>query len=245
MLPTAWARAFTRFPSAQRWLSLDDILTARFDRILYLDNDTFILGDIERLFRRFQGADLYAREEPTTRRSHIGYDSTYIDESIIRGLQRAEKVNPILPFNIGVVLMKRQVAQWLAQNVDLVFRYLMRFTSWLIKNSDVPDNEPFAIAAKELNLADASKGLKPLLYPSRNRWILDQFALWFTLAASSFKVGLFPLSSVLQADEFLSIGSRFREPHLIHYYSANSDYFIRWLSRFERSFARTRETRGK
>ena len=235
-LPSKWATVFAQYPLGQKWLSLDQILTKRFDRVLHIDNDTFILCDIEELFEKFQQADFCAREEPTTKRRHIAYDPTYIDESIISSLQHSEKVNRIIPFNTGVVLMKREVTEWLSRNLDLYLCYLMRFTIWLVKQTGTIADEPFLCAARRLNVAAASSRLWPLVYPSSNQWILDEFALWFTLATSKFKIRFFPLSAVLQGDEFPEIGTQWRAPRLIHYYSANADYFFdNWLPGVERS----------
>ena len=238
-LPAHWRDAFAQLPTWQKWLGLEDILSLQFDRVLYLDNDTFFLDNVENLFQRFYAADLYAREEPGTKRSHLGYDQTYIDESVVCNLFRSEKLRSLIPFNIGVMLMKRPVVEWFSQNLDVFFSYLIRFTTSLAQNRRAISDEPFVIAARQSNFRDGNTGLKPLVYPSRNQWILDQFALWFTLAASPFKVGLLPRASVLQGAEFLTIGKRLL-PSLVHYYSANFDYFCEWLGGFESHLRQTR-----
>jgi lipopolysaccharide biosynthesis glycosyltransferase len=99
-------------PSAGRWLlGLDRILAARsFEEVLYVDNDTYFLDDIERLFAGCLLGDIFAREEPLNRESHLGHDPRYIDELAVRDLVRSEEINPVIPFNMGVVLMKREVA---------------------------------------------------------------------------------------------------------------------------------------
>jgi hypothetical protein len=234
-LPGAWADLFNQFPNGQKWISLSDLLDARFDRILYLDNDTFFLRDVEELFERFPVADLCAREEPNTRRSPLGYHPTYIDEAVLSHLLRSEKSNRIVPFNTGVVLMRRQVAEWLSQNLNLFFSYAMRFTMWLTRQPSSTADESFLTAARELDCAEAGNELSALRYPSSNQWILEEFALWFTFAISKFKVRLLPLHSVLQGDEILAFGRLSGPPCLIHYYSANSDYFFWWLRGLERS----------
>jgi hypothetical protein len=227
--PASWATIIGQHQGAARWLALSELLTPRFDRVLYLDNDTFVLRDIEEVFARFPRGDVCAREEPSTGRSLIPYDSSYIDESAIRALQRSEKISAIIPFNTGVVLLNSRVAQWLSRNLDLFLRYFVRFTISLAARRPNRSDESFVVAARRLSLSAKNIDANALVYPSRNQWIVDQFALWFTLATSPFKVRLLPASSVLQANEFVQIGRKFQTPCLVHYYSGNTRKFRRWL----------------
>ena len=94
-LPTAWLDVYSLNPSAGRWLlGLDHILARTFEQVLYVDKDTYFMSDVEELFSRCRIGDIYAREEPRTRESHLGYNPEYIDQRAIDDLVRSEKVNP-------------------------------------------------------------------------------------------------------------------------------------------------------
>lgn len=231
--PGSWvADVFAANPNSTKWISLPEIVKLRFDNLLYVDNDTFFIGDVEELFGSLGGnADVCAREEPLTKRSYLGYDSSYIDESAMRSLLRLEKLNPIAPFNTGVVLMRRKVAERLSRNLDVFLSYLARFTLGMAECRPSRSEQPFVSRARELELDGADSGLSPLRYPCSNQWIVGQLAFWFALASAGFKIRFFPRSLVLQANEFFDVGRQFQLPCLVHYYSGNSGYFFRWVRR--------------
>jgi hypothetical protein len=235
------ADVFAENPNSLKWVSLREIIKLRFDSVLYVDNDTFFSRDVEELFAALADADICAREEPLTKRSYLGYDSSYLDESAMRSLLRSEKLNSIIPFNTGVVLMKRQVAEWLSLNLNLFLSYLVRFTISMARHRPARDDEAFVEIARELDIDETRTGLAALRYPCSNQWIVGQLALWFTFAARRFKLRLFPRSLVLQGDEFLKLGRQFRMPALFHYYSGNSEYFFRWIRRVDQSSPRVRD----
>ena len=226
------AKVFAENPNSPRWVTLPGILNFRFDRVLCIDNDVFFIRDVEEIFAALESSDVCAREEPWTKPSPLGYDPGYLDAIVMRRLQRSEKLYQIIPFNTGVLLMKRPVAEWFCANLHLYLIYLIRFTIWMAKRRPSPDDQAFVVIARELGIDEAKTSLGPLHYPCSNQWIIGQLALWFTFAARKFNIRFFPRSLVLQGSEFLAIGRQLQTPALVHYYSANSDYFFRWLRRF-------------
>ena len=146
------AKVFAENPNSPKWISLPEILNVRFDRVLCIDNDVFFIRDVEEIFGALENDDVCAREEPWTKRSPLGYDPTYVDESAMRRLQRSEKLYRIVPFNTGVLLMKRQVAEWFSTNMDLFLSYLVRFTLWMAKHRPARDDQAFvAIDSRIVN----------------------------------------------------------------------------------------------
>jgi hypothetical protein len=238
------AKVFAANPNSPKWISLPGILTRRFDRVLCVDNDVFFIRDVAEIFAALGKSDICAREEPWTKRSLLGYDPSYLDESALGRLQRSENLNRIVPINTGVLLMNRRAAEWLSMNLHLYLSYLVRFTIWMAKQRGSRGDYNFVKIARQLGIDETNTGLAPLRYPCTNQWIIGQLALWFTFASRRFKIRLFPYSSVLQGDEFLKIGSQFEMPALVHYYSVNSSYFFRWLRKLER-YAPVNSDRGR
>jgi hypothetical protein len=74
-----------------------------------------------------------------------------------------------------------------------------------------------------------------LRFPSENRWIKEQVSMWLTLGALGERVGLVSPQHVAQGDEYRDIDRSGGHPHVIHYYSSNTNDFVsRWLPAFER-----------
>lgn len=115
-------------------LSLLDVPAAT--RVLYLDCDTFFLGDVDALFERYAELDVYGRAEPGSRCSHFGNDPALVDEDALAELVSSEVSSEVLqegtgtalPFNNGVMLFNHGAWRALAAALEGLFDSVFRFT---------------------------------------------------------------------------------------------------------------------
>ena len=121
---------FALDPKIHRWLVLEEPELKDCSRLLYLDSDTMFLGPASSLFDKYHGADLYAREEPFSRRSALGHNPAYLDEKQIVDMCLGESLNIVPPFNTGVCLITRSMADAITSVLPIYFDNLYRFLSW-------------------------------------------------------------------------------------------------------------------
>ncbi len=234
--PPAWAEAFGHFPLFQKWISWKYVLASDFKQALYLDSDTYIFRDFDELFRSCRSPGVYAREEPSSRRSYYGYDPSYVDEDALKKICKAEKIKFTPPFNTGVVLMDRKTAQEFAKNLKAFFDYAMRMTGWLIAHP-CPEEQGFITRARR-RVRSLERIRKPHLpFPSSNQWLAEEIASWLALGASGAKIRSFSMTQILQGPEYQNFDPlRHQWPFLIHYYNLNSSNFAEeWLRTHEKT----------
>jgi hypothetical protein len=234
------AEFFALDPKIHRWLVLDEPELKRCSRILYIDSDTFFFAPPSRLFERYRGADLYAREEPFSRRSILGYNPSYLDENAIAQLRQGDKLRPVPPFNTGVCLFTREMADSITSIVPAYFDYLFRFFAWFRLHPD--PRTPALTNAEQLVhdrfLRDAAAQALP--YPSQNRWIVDQVALWLALGRfPEPEFADFAPSDVWQGGEFQQMSPSTPPPILCHYFGSNMQRFFGRLRQLQQGSART------
>src|SRR5262249_52808404 len=141
-------------------------------------------GDVAALFDWYQGPDVVAREEVHSGRSAHGPDLAFIDEPLLAQLAAGRRAAWIPPFNLGVVLFNNGVWRRLAELDGLFVDYAWRFVSWMAQH---PAAGGAAGYGEFRGIAEARLAAGPgdlaraLPYPSINRWILDEVALWLTL----------------------------------------------------------------
>jgi len=172
-----------------RFLDLDALTEWEPERVLCLDADTVILGDVAELFERYREGDCYAREEQLTRRSRSGYrPDIMVDEDALAELVAQEGTAPIPPFNAGVLLLSQRVWIELAQLESIYFDYAWRFLTWMALNpQDVESTGYREGAGVDVLRARVANGIvadsleRALPFPSSNRWLIGETTLWMTL----------------------------------------------------------------
>jgi len=221
------AELFALDPKIHRWLVLEEPELKRCSRILYIDSDTFFFAPPTTLFDRYRDADLYAREEPFCRRSTLGYRESYLDEEAIAELGKREGLDPVPPFNTGVCLFTREMADAITTIVPSYFDYLFRFLSWFhlhpVHGASAMTNAEQMVHDRFLRTAAA----QALPYPSQNRWIVDQVALWLALGRfPRLSFADFAPSDVWQGGEFQQPWATAPRPILCHYFGQNTQLFF-------------------
>lgn len=225
----------SRFPLLHKWTCLAYLAAEDVDQILYVDADTHFFRDVTACFERYRECALYAREEPFSRRSPLGPRPAHLDEEALDALIRDLGLAPIAPFNTGIILYNqgawRAVAERLREFVD----YVWRFTLWMVDRPE-PDDTADLVYLRGLHLGERRPRLVPpeeaaraLPYPSRNRWLREEVAIWLALGhVPRLRSGELEQADVWQGSEFAAgaVGHRVAA----HYFSANTEAFRSWLA---------------
>lgn len=235
-LPREAVSCMEHYPLFHKFLNFSEIAAFEPEQVLYLDCDTLFFDDVARLFSRYQHADCFGREEPLGRKSHYGYDPSYLDEDRLSELMIQEGNSPVPPFNLGVVLFNNGVWRKLTGLPSLLLGYAWRFGLWMALN---PRSEasPYdeAPGMEELRSQINSGFLKDdldeaLEYPATNRWIWDEHSLWFALGSvPGLRFDWFSADDVLQNGEFSEPRFDAASSVLCHYFSVNLDRLTSWL----------------
>ena len=214
-----------KYRTFHKFLSLGHLPTQGLSQILYLDCDTFFFDDVGKLFQFYSSCDWYAREEPYSRQSHLGYDPAYLDETALECAARKEGLAQVLPFNTGVCLLNNGVWDRLQQLQSTYLDFAWRLFAGMDLNAPVALKKE-AIPAKiggTTSLGqpptenDRSRVLK---HPSSNPWIIDQVALWMTLGdLRPMSQGFFDRKHVAQNGEIITALENGRGCIVAHYFS--------------------------
>ena len=184
LCPTGWP-ALARYPLLHKFLNFRELAQTGAAQILYCDCDTLFLDDVEILFDRYASADVVAREEVHSSRSPYGIDRSFIDEPLLARLAGERRRRVIAPINLGVVLFNNLVV---ATTRDGTGRALLRLRLALcLLDGDEPPRRPGSGDGRVsgcdggVAAAGAHDAARALPFPSANRWILDEVALWLAL----------------------------------------------------------------
>jgi hypothetical protein len=232
LCPAGWP-ALARYPLLHKFLHFRELAAAGAREALFLDCDTIVFDDVERLFDRYADSDVAAREEVHTSRNHHGTDRDFVDEPRLARLAAAEGAVAIPPFNLGVVLFGRGVVATLAAYEPLFVDYAWRFAVWMAQHpaaGAAAAYGEFLGAGEALALSTPDALARALPYPSTNRWILDEVALWMTLGhVPRLRTADFDRSDVAQNGEFAAADPAAAGWVLCHYYSQNAARIDAWL----------------
>jgi len=231
-------------PVLHRFMNFPELKKLRPRQILMLDCDTFFFDDVAKLFSRYTKADWNAREEPWSRRSRHGYRRDYLDEGLLHRLGRTEAGKCAPPFNAGVILLNNRVWERLP-GPEILLAYTWRFLLWMALNPVEGAGAEYGelpgvghLRAHLQELVPQESRYKPLAYPSANRWIVDEVALWLTLGhMRNFTYEDLSARDVLQTREYSLCRVGKNGAIACHYFSYNMRHFLKWA---ERNGAHTR-----
>lgn len=197
-------------PRLHKYLVLDFFDSVTASQILYVDSDTFFFDDVGIIFDRYKEFRWYAREEPFSKRSSLGYDPLKINEEFFARLAEQQKTSFIQPYNSGVFLLNNGLWEDLVKWRPKLLNYAFRIMSFFSGNE---------------------AGGEMLVVPSQYEWILGQISLWLTLGhIEGITHGVFRPSDVIQNREHLWLRPGDR-PVLIHYFSNWESMFLNLLDK--------------
>lgn len=216
------------YPTFHKFLVLAHAPLHDVSQVLYLDCDTFFFDNVDFLFEQYSAHPWYAREEPSSRRSHFQYDPKHIHEDLLEHIARCEGLRHVLPFNSGVCLLNHGVWHDLERlripYLDLAWRLLCGRELSGHNGGLVHDPE---IQQAVMNTVTDLDRVHALPYPSHNTWIIEQIALWLALGhLPDFSLGTFSRSDVPQGGEFHEALRSRRRSILAHYYSGTESEFF-------------------
>jgi len=237
-------RSLATYPVLHKSLNFAEIAALEPEQVLLLDCDTYFRRDVAELFEKYAEADLVAREEVGCRRNHHGYDPKLVDEDELERLAASMGTRATPPFNLGVILLNHGLWRRLAQLAPLLIAYAWRFQIWMAANRPEVDSE-FGDGWGIDELRGVLSTLRPaevalaLRFPSQNRWILDEVALWMTLAhLPNTKFADFLRDDVIQNGEF-DADEHNSAWTVCHYFSQNMSRMESWARDNERAAAST------
>jgi hypothetical protein len=178
-------RTLANYPVLHKWLHLPELARLNPSQILQIDCDTFFFDDVGRLFDCYSERQFYAREEPSSKASHYGYDPSYVDEDELFKLARREGAAEINPYNIGVCVLNHGVWTEIAKLCDKFLAYVFRFAAWSAGDRQTRGRLwPGLAELVAQDLAEEPE-ISVLPFPSSNVWIFEQVAFWLTLGQIS------------------------------------------------------------
>jgi hypothetical protein len=216
------ADALALYPALHKILSLRFLPAPPDAQVVYLDCDTFLFGPVAELCRRYRHRHFHAREEPWSRRSHYGYQFSYLDEDRLAASCRREGLAFVPPYNTGVFILNKGLAAALADSagrfLHLAWRLMLGVAADACLSKDC--NPALMRAARRVaQRPDAP----PLPYPSSNWWILEEIAMLLTLGGvPAVTHGAFSRADVAQNGE----SDPARRPIVAHYYSCLEEEFF-------------------
>jgi hypothetical protein len=208
-------RTLANYPVLHKWLNLSELEQLCPSQILQTDCDTVFFDDVGVLFERYSERQFYAREEPSSKASHYGYDPTYVDENALFAIARREGGAWVNPYNIGVCVLNHGVWTEIAKRSEKFLSYVFRFAAWIAGNPQTCEMLwPGLAELVAQDLAEEPE-ISELPFPSSNVWILEQVAFWLTLGqVSGLTHGFLSPDDVVQgADE-----PGFGKTKVVHHY---------------------------
>lgn len=223
--PRTW-NALAHYPGLHKWLSLEAIAPEAGERVLYLDTDTFLVGDVAVIIDAAIESDWYAREEPYSGRSSREALEPSVNEDLLA--VHAESVGGtfVPPYNTGVVQLNHGLATRLASKCDAILDLAWRLLVGLTLDGRVSDRwteEGRRRVREVLMPSDVARGL---VFPSSNHWIVSQVAVWLALATLKPTHSLFG-PAVIQNGEFETAG---QDWVLCHYFTSERERFLQFAS---------------
>ena len=171
----------TKYPTLHKFLSLHQLPTYGVSQILFLDCDTFFFDDAEKIFNLYSSCDWYAREEPYSRCSHLGYDPGYLNQEALEMLLQKEGLEQVLPFNSGVCVLNNRTWDRFDQLRESYLDFVWRLLVGRQLGMGISRPKRQEIDQAFVGPLTQNDRLRALPYHSKNPWIIEQIALWMTL----------------------------------------------------------------
>jgi hypothetical protein len=220
------AEVLACYPTLHKFLCLG-LIPPQATQVLYLDCDTFFFGDVVLLFKIYRTHDVYAREEPYSSQSHLGFRPSIVDEPNLARLSRQLKIGDVVPFNSGVLLMNNGVWRKLHRRRKQLFAYALRLIYGLALNEG--GNAELDATRSAVVATLRKRKLQPLQFPGSNTWIVAQVSLWLTAASvPALQIGIFSRDQVIQDGEFLQSDTN-HQPVVCHYFTNETVRFFACL----------------
>jgi hypothetical protein len=218
------------YPTFHKFLVLANLPQRDLTQVLYLDCDTFFFADVNLLFDRYATHDLYAREEPSSLRSELGYNPKHVDELLLQSIARRERLRAIPPFNSGVCLLNHGIWHSISGLRDTYFDLVWRLLCGQVRrHSDEPRDLAVRQAVADV-ITDEDRS-RALSYPSAKYWIIEQIALWLALGRlPRLSLGTFLQTDVPQGGEFENVLASDQRCILAHYFTGSEDFFFTAVS---------------
>ena len=222
-------RALAHYPVLHKWLHLPELERLNPSQILQIDCDTFFFDDVGRLFEHYSERQFYAREEPSSKASHYGYDPTYLDEDALFKLARREGSAAFTPHNIGVSVLNHNLWTEIAKRSDKFLSYVFRFAAWIAGNPQTRAMLwPGLADLVAQDLAEEPE-VSELPFPSTNVWIIDEVSLWLILGqVSGLTHGFLSPDDVVQGEVEEGLG---KTKVLHHYFGTDKIAFRSEMSK--------------
>lgn len=219
--------ALALYPTLHKFLALTEADTAGLTQALYVDCDTFFYSDPELLFESSGDVHWCAREELRSRLCPMGYDPSNVNEDLIEEILAAEDLRWVAPFNSGVCLLNNGIwhtfRKLQSTFLDVVWRLLVGRHCWGSGGSS--DQRIRDAVLAQVTAGDIARAIP---YPSHNGWILEEIAVWLTLAyVPNLEQGIFADCDVLQGYECIEAQRSGRRPIVAHYFTSLQEEFFR------------------
>jgi hypothetical protein len=212
------------YPTFHKFLVLPHLPLPALSQLLYLDCDTFFFDDVNLIFDRHMEHDLYAREEPASRQSRLGYDPNHVDEEKLKAIARREGMRYVAPFNSGVCLLNHGIWQSLIRLRDAYLGLAWRLLCGWARRSDAGDSLRLQSVRHRTTELDRSRALA---YPAADDWIVEQIALWLALGGiPDFSLGTLSPRQVLEGAEFEAVVPSGQRCVLAHYFTGGEQNFF-------------------
>lgn len=222
-------RTLANYPVLHKWLNLSVLERLYPSQILQTDCDTFFFDDVGVLFERYSERQFYAREEPSSKASHYGYDPTYLDEDALFTLAQREGAAAVNPYNIGISMLNHGLWTEIAKRSDKFLSYAFRFAAGIASNPQT--REMLWPGWAELVAQDLAEEpeVSELAYPSSNLWILEEVALWLILGqVPGLTHGFLSPDDVVQGADEPGFG---KTKVVHHYYGTDKTAFLFEISK--------------
>jgi hypothetical protein len=220
-------------PALHRWLNLSHPAIEEFSYLLQVDCDTLFFKSPRQLLAKYDQFDLSAR----------CYSQNPVDqgEAAMIPLERLYRAmdstlcKRLAPFNCGTILFSKKGRAELKDREQLLVSMLWRLLVWMKENPT--DNRHFGesrmirffdVEKIEITAVDQRHMIE---YPSPNRWLLDEVAMWLTCGApKAISIGKLQEQDVGLGIEFLQESPLSTSRCVYHYYSSCEPLVAEWLT---------------